>query len=67
MNVTWPNESLGLMHCRDPICNCYIDLFQLAIIFIMDVAVYELLKFMFRKEIKVIKDYLKRRFIKPPS
>jgi len=37
-------------------------MFQLAVIFIMDVAVWELLKFMFRKEIKQIMDYLRRRF-----
>jgi hypothetical protein len=64
-NVYAFNES-GLMRCADPVCICYIDMFQLAVIFIMDVIVWELLKFMFRKEIKQIRGYLDRKLNKPP-
>lgn len=54
-------------HCPTLACVCYISLFELAMIFIMDVVVWEVLKWMFKKEIAQAKAYFEGRFIKPPS
>jgi hypothetical protein len=65
MNETWATEYF-FAHCPTLACVCYISLFELAGIFIMDVVVWEILKLMFRKEIKAIREYLDRKLNKPP-
>jgi hypothetical protein len=56
----------SIIHCKEPVCICVLTLSEIAIIFVMDVAVWELLKFMFRKEIKEFGEYLDGKLNKPP-
>jgi hypothetical protein len=60
MNGTWSQE-YWFAHCPNLACVCYISLFELAMIFLMDVIAWEFLKFLFRKEIPKVKSYFFNR------
>jgi hypothetical protein len=65
------NESMfdvcGLAKCPNIHCVCVLTFTEMALIFLMDVVAWEILKHMFRKEIKSIKERMfgkERSFIK---
>ena len=59
-------DMCGLAKCPNIHCVCVLTFTDMVFIFIMDVVAWEILKFMFRKEIKEMRMFLDRKLNKPP-